>query len=100
MTAGAEATSPPTPIGPLHGPIPHKGGGRSVLDRDGILTGRGLDLVDKQIAKAIFLCLWLLYASIGPGVTANNPNSAGRMGFIFSVIQQHTLTIDGFAPFV
>src|SRR4051812_2115341 len=56
--------------------------------------------LDRRIAKAIFLSLWLLYASIGPGVTANNPNSAGRMGFIFSVIQQHTLTIDGFAPFV
>ncbi len=59
-----------------------------------------LDSLDSRIAKAIFLCLWLLYASIGPGLTANNPNSAGRMGFIFSVIQQHSVTIDGFASSV
>ena len=48
----------------------------------------------------MFLSLWLLYACIGPGPTANNPNSTGRMGFIFAVIQQHTLTIDSFAHFV
>jgi hypothetical protein len=58
------------------------------------------DPLDRRIAKAMFLSLWLLYACIGPGLTANNPNSAGRMGFIFSVIQQHTLSIDNFAPFV
>jgi hypothetical protein len=57
------------------------------------------DVLDRRIARAMFVSLWALYALIGPGLTVINPNSVSRMGFVFSVIQHHSLEIDAFAPF-
>jgi hypothetical protein len=56
------------------------------------------DLLDKRIAKTIFISLWLLYACIGPGITVVNPNSVSRMGLVFAIVQDHALDIDTFAP--
>jgi hypothetical protein len=56
------------------------------------------DLLDKRIAKTIFISLWVLYASIGPGMTVVNPNAVSRIGLVFSIVQHHALNIDTFAP--
>jgi hypothetical protein len=55
------------------------------------------DVLDRRIARALFVSLWALYALIGPGLTVINSNTVSRMGFVFSVIQHHTLDIDAFA---
>ncbi len=56
------------------------------------------DLLDRRIAHAMFLSLWVLYAFIGPGVTVFNPNSVSRMAFVFTTLQDHSPVIDAFAP--
>lgn len=57
------------------------------------------DLLDRRMARAIFLSLWALYACIGPGISAINVNSASRIGLTFAILQDHTLSIDRMAPY-
>jgi hypothetical protein len=54
---------------------------------------------DVRIAFALFLILWTTYASIGPGDTAGNDNVVTRMGLVYAIIDNHSVTIDAFAPF-
>ena len=54
---------------------------------------------DGRIAFALFLILWTTYASIGPGDTAGNSNVVTRMGLVYAIIDNHSVTIDAFAPF-
>lgn len=57
------------------------------------------DLVDKWIARAIFLSLWALYACIGPGMSAINVNTISRIGLVFSIVERHALDIDPIAAY-
>jgi hypothetical protein len=53
---------------------------------------------DRRIAAALFIGAWLTYGFIGPGGDTRNPNAVSRMALIYSLLEQHTLTIDRFAP--
>jgi hypothetical protein len=54
---------------------------------------------DRRIARLLFLGLWAIYALIGPGASAVNPNVISRLGFVFAVLEEGTPRIDRFAGF-
>jgi hypothetical protein len=57
-----------------------------------------IDLLDRRIARAIFLSLWALYACIGPGFTVLNANVVPRIGLALSILEHRSLSIDDVAP--
>lgn len=54
---------------------------------------------DRRIARTLFFGLWAIYALIGPGASAVNPNVIGRLGFVFAVLEEASPRIDRFAAF-
>lgn len=54
---------------------------------------------DRRIARILFAGLWAIYALIGPGASAVNPNVISRLGFVFAVLEDGTPRIDRFASF-
>src|SRR5208282_4006395 len=59
--------------------------------------GMMIDLLDKRIARAIFLSLWALYSCIGPGFTVLNANVVPRIGLALAILEHRTVVIDDVA---
>ncbi len=58
----------------------------------------GVTVLDRRIARAIFLSLWALYACIGPGFTLLNANVVPRIGLALAILEHRTFVIDDVAP--
>ncbi|HEV2549648.1 MAG TPA: hypothetical protein VGU20_20190 [Stellaceae bacterium] len=53
---------------------------------------------DLQIACFLFVELWVTYCFIGPGwLCLHNPNVITRMGLVFSMLDNHSLSLGDFA---
>jgi hypothetical protein len=53
---------------------------------------------ERRAAFALFFILWVTYIFIGPGYSTVNSNVVTRMGLAYAVLDDHTFTIDQFAP--
>jgi hypothetical protein len=54
---------------------------------------------DRRTAFALFFIFWTTYIFIGPGYSTANSNVVTRMGLVYGILENHTLTIDPFSPF-
>ena len=53
---------------------------------------------DARTAFALFFVLWMTYGFIGPGGSTINSNVVSRMGLVYAILDNHSVTIDSFAP--
>jgi hypothetical protein len=53
---------------------------------------------DRQIACFLFVELWVTYCFVGPGwFSLHNPNVVTRLGLVFSMLDNHSLSLGDFA---